>query len=66
MIRVTEHHRIYGTIHHPPMDNLEQVAEFHEIELSPDDIEEFKTEGYAHIRVNDYMSLTLEEVCTSS
>ena len=66
MIQVTEHYRIYGTIHHPPMDNLDQVVEFHEVELSPHDIEEFETTVYAHVRINDFAALTLEKLCTTS
>ena len=66
MIQVTEHHRIYGTIHHPPMDNLDQVAELLDIEIPAEDIDEFETEGYAHVRVDDYMALTLEKQSTAS
>jgi len=66
MIQVTEHHLIYGTHQRPSMDDLDQVAEFYEIEIPPEDIEEFEREGYAHVTVNDYVAFTLEEQCTTS
>jgi len=61
MIQVTEHHVIYGTHQRPPMDDLDQVAEFYEIEIPAADIEEFEREGYAHVIVDDCVAFTLVE-----
>jgi hypothetical protein len=38
----------------------------YEIEIPPEDLEEFEREGYAHVIVDDYVAFTLVEECTTS